>query len=76
MPVVTLGPPPVSEIGQDGGALALADADDPVGTGRGQVVSPATMPAVLVGVVGPSVADPFALGERAVQQDEVRAGLA
>jgi hypothetical protein len=32
--------------------------------------------AVLVGVVGPSVADPVALGERAVQEDEVRILLA
>lgn len=28
------------------------------------------------GVVGPSVADPVALGEHAAQQDEVRVGLA
>ena len=34
------------------------------------------MPAVLVGVVGPSVADPVALGESAVQRDEVHIGLA
>jgi len=31
----------VGEIGQDGNALALADPDDPVGTGGGQVVSAA-----------------------------------
>lgn len=42
MPLVTLGATAlVSEVGQDGSALALADADAPVGTGRGQVVSPA-----------------------------------
>jgi hypothetical protein len=34
------------------------------------------VPAVLVAVVGPSVADPVALGERAVQEDEVRILLA
>ncbi len=34
------------------------------------------MAAVLGRVVGPAVADPVALGERAVQQDEVRVGLA
>ena len=31
---------------------------------------------MLLGVVGSSVADPVALGERGVQQDEVRVGLA
>ncbi|KUL41809.1 hypothetical protein ADL12_11065 [Streptomyces regalis] len=31
----------VGEIGQDRNALALADPDDPVGAGCGQVVSPA-----------------------------------
>lgn len=31
----------VGGVGQDGDALALADADDPVGAGRGQVVGPA-----------------------------------
>lgn len=31
----------VGEVGQDGDALAFADADDPVGAGGGQVVSPA-----------------------------------
>ena len=45
-------------------------------SGIGDYLHVHAMPAVLVGVVGLSVADPVAFGERAVKQDEVRIGLA
>lgn len=86
----------IGTVGEVGDALALADPDDPVGAGRGEVVRAAgqcgrdpqqlsgrvghdlhvhPVPAVLVGEVGPAVADPVAFRQGAVERDVVGVGL-
>lgn len=78
----------VGAVGEDGHALAFADPDAAVGAsgqggrdpqqvarGIGDALHVHAVAAVLLGEVGPAVADPVALGERSVEQDMIGIGF-